>query len=62
MRTEARKMGDGAFAVGAGHMDGTEPLLGMAEMLHEADGVGDVGLICSLPDAVVHGQTVEEVL
>jgi hypothetical protein len=55
-------MGDGAFAVGAGHMDGTEPLLGMAEMLHEADGVGDVGLIGSLPDAVVHGQTVEEVL
>jgi hypothetical protein len=34
----------------------------MAEMLHEADGVGDVGFIGSLPDAVVHGQTVEEVL
>ena len=55
-------VGHRAFAVGAGHVDGTEAALGVAEVLHEADGVGDVGLVGSLPDAVVHGQGVEEVV
>ena len=55
-------MGHRAFAVGAGHVDGTETALGMAEVLHKADGVGDVGFVGCLPDAMVHGQGVEEVV
>ena len=36
--------------------------LGIAEVLHEGDCVGDVGLVGCLAYAMVHGQAVEEVV
>ena len=50
------EVGDGAFAVGAGHVDGAELALGVAEGLHHVNGGLDVGLIGSSADAVVHRQ------
>lgn len=57
-----QEMGDGAFAIGSGNMDGAEATLGVAEVLHEGDCVGDVGLVGCLAYAMVHGQAVEEVV
>ena len=54
-------VGDGAFAVGASHMDASELPFGIAEVLHKLHRISDVGLIGRLPDAVVHGQGIEEV-
>ena len=50
------EMGDGAFAVGAGDMDGAELALGVAEGGHHIDGGLDIGLIGGSADAVVHRQ------
>ena len=49
------------FAVGACHMYRAETLLGMPQMLHQTHSVGNIGLICRLPYAVIHRQTIEEV-
>ena len=56
------KMGDGAFAVGAGDMDAAEAALGVAEGGHEVEGGLDVGLVSGSADAVVHGQLGEHVI
>ena len=50
------EVGDGAFAVGAGDMDGLEFALGVAEGGHHVDGGLYIGLIGGSADAVIHRQ------
>ena len=52
----------GAFAVGAGDVDGAEAALGMAEVVHHCLGVDEVGLIGCCTDAVVGRQSVEQIV
>ena len=52
----------GTLPVGAGNVNGTEPVLGISEQGAEISGVIEPGFICGSPDPLVHGQLREEVM
>lgn len=56
------EMGDGAFPVGAGDVDGGKFLFRMTQTLAESDGVGQVFFEGRRPNPVEHGQLGKEVV
>lgn len=62
MEDGCEEVGDRAFAIGTGHMDAAERAMRLAEMLHELDGIEEVGLIGLLAYEVIHRQRGEHIV
>ena len=59
LKDGSQHVGDGAFAIGAGHMHRLEVVLRVVEKIEKLDGVVEVGLVGGCSDALIHGKLVE---